>query len=263
MSGGYTNKTKIGNWSEEQEQENARLKEYLKKKEKGLLTTQQLASYTEKIHLAKSSDGNVRDGDFIMLCSLHNKGVLSLDLGTELPGSPIRYATSSSFTALPCARNVFRISKAPGEQQGSLVILYGEKIVLTTTEHLKSAAKTKYDRLCLSTQLVTSSVFAKYTHYQEVAFTTEPPSTFGNHWQILYHDPKLRMEMEGSPVQAGKPIIINHCKTNAHLGSGATTWMNDFGTENEVFARTMLDQFKVEQTENVWTIEDRSLQDVV
>jgi len=198
-----------------------------------------------------------------MLCSLHNKGVLSLDLGTELPGSPIRYATSTSPTSLPCARNVIRVSRLPGEKQKSPVILYGEKIILTTTEHLKSAAKTKYDRLCLSSQLVTSFVFAKYTHHQEVAFTTEAPSAFGNHWQVLYHDPKLRMEMEGSPVQVGKPIIINHCKTNAHLGSGTITCMNDFGAENEVFARTMVDQFKVEQAENVWTIEDSALRDVM
>jgi hypothetical protein len=38
---------------------------------------------------------------------------------------------------------------------------------------------------------------------------------------------------------------------------------NDFGVENEVFARTMVDQFKVEQAENVWTIEDSALRDVM
>lgn len=262
MQGSYTSKTKIGNWREEQEQEKARIKEYLKKKEKGLLTTQQLASYTEKISLSKCDDGNLHDGDLIMLCSAHNKGILSVDLGIELPGLPTRFASSTAPSSLPCARNVFVVKKAPGGVSNSPIVCYGDKVVICTTNHLKTAASTRYDQLYLSSQLVTPFIFAKCTRYQEVTLSTTPSSDFGNHWQIQFHDPKFRVEAEGTPVQVGKPVILNHCKTNAHLGSSDAIYTNDFGNENEVFCHTILDQHKAEQLENLWTFEDGHLRQV-
>jgi len=196
-----------------------------------------------------------------MLCSTQNKGVLSIDVGTELPGEPARFASSAAPSSLPCARNVFVISRAPGELSDSPVIRYGDKIVIYATNYLKSTTITRYDRLCLSSQLVTPFVFAKYTHFQEVCFSTKPLSDFGNHWQVQFYDPKFRVEAEGTPVQVGKPVILNHCKTNAHLGSGDTIGTNDFGNENEVFGRTVLDQHKAEQPENLWSFEDSELRE--
>jgi len=186
-------------------------------------------------------------------------GVLSLDVGTELPGLPQRYASSAAQVAQPCARNVLVISRAPGETSADPLIRYGDKIVLSTTKFLKSAAKIRQDILSLSSQLITPFVFAKTTHFQEVCFTTVPASDFGNHWQIVYYDPKFRLEMEGMPVLIGKPLILNHCKTNAHLGSGTEICPNDFGNEHEVFCKCILDQHKAEQPENLWTLEDSTI----
>lgn len=51
---------------------------------------------------------------------------------------------------------------------------------------------------------------------------------------MVHVDPTLRNSVEGHPVKANDPIIIEHCATSKFLASDKINYRNDFGSEFEV-----------------------------
>jgi len=257
----YHHATRIGNWSEDLELERARLKEYQKKKEKGLLSTQQLASYTDEVELTTSEDGYLHFGNVVMIKNLKTEGMLSTDLGDPVRPTGETFAVTTA-KGRPCSRNIFQTVRPRNEPDpyGDDVLRYGQRFQLATTDYLTNAAKLRADKLYLSSTLVTPTIFSKVSHFQEVCTTSE--SDYGTYWQVFTEEPKFRLESEGSPVQVGVKVVINHCKSNKNLGSDSVPYRNDFGTENEVFCHNRIDQHKAETHENLWAFEDNSVRSV-
>lgn len=53
-------------------------------------------------------------------------------------------------------------------------------------------------------------------------------------WRFLPINPNDRNQLLGEPVQAGQPILIEHCATSHYLSSDKIDYRNDFGTECEI-----------------------------
>jgi len=233
------------------------MKEYTIKKAKGLLSTQQLSSYADMLVLSSTEDGNVHFGKAVMLKNVKTSGVLATDLGDKLRRIGEVFAVTTTSTR-PCARNVFMLKSYSMKLDASDDVLrYGEKFHILTTPHLTTSGHLRSTMLYLSSQIITPDVYSKYSHFQEVCTSGE--TNYSTVWQVLHYDPKVRLENEGSPVEIGASIVIQHCQTGANLGSDIVPYRNDFGIESEVFCHTIIDQHKAEMVENIWVFEDQSL----
>ena len=90
MEGGttYSYGTRVGNWWEDQECDDEKMKDFLGKKDNANLvmniTQKKFARSLKKVPITYSEDGLLRFGDKIMLHANKSKGYLSFDLGDKI-----------------------------------------------------------------------------------------------------------------------------------------------------------------------------------
>jgi hypothetical protein len=65
-------------------------------------------------------------------------------------------------------------------------------------------------------------------------------------WIIEHFNPKQRFEGKGESVTAGEVILIKHCATGQWLASDSIIYINDFGKEFEVYAKSWLTNNKTQ-----------------
>lgn len=234
LTGGpkFNHKTRIGNWSEDLELEEIKLKDYLKKKETGSLIVtakqQQLESCLKQDELSSSSDGLLHFGMKAMLVNHQSKGALSVNPFDVVTKSHTAYMITTSPIGSPCLRNVFLIERAdPGDGFDDDVLHYGQnlRIKLCPFSEISTDAY-------LHSEMVTGLAAAKFSRHQEVTALTVPSGE--TLWQALYPDATARFEMDGEPVQAGAPLVMRHVQTGSFLASDEIPYHNIFGVEFEV-----------------------------
>lgn len=237
LTGGpkYQHKVRIGNWSEDLELEEIKLKDYLKKKETGTLIVtakqQQLNESLVPADLSESPDGVLKLGMNIMLANHQSKGFLSTNpFDTVAKGCDSWMATTGPIGDAS-VRNVFELET--GERGGSPgdVVRYGQTIRFKLNPYAKITCPAY-----LHSELVTPMVAAKFSRHQEVVVVSEPAGE--TKWQLMHPDPNLRAEMEGEPVPAGEPVLVKHVQTGAFLASDKIPYHNVFGAECEVHCHT-------------------------
>jgi hypothetical protein len=231
----FNHNVKIGNWSEDQELHELRMKEYLSRKATGSLLVQAVQNHMAKslaeVELTQSPDGLLRIGDSIMLYSVNTEGVLSVDMSDRIASSDEGYTvTTCTHTPAHVARNVFVIDGYGAGYDIGDVLKLGQPFRLRVNPAL--AAAPTY----LHSQPISMTSASKVSRKQEVAavratgFDTVFIAQFKNH--------DLRFEMEGQPVPANAEIIISHAATRQCLSSSPLGVINDFGKEFEVCAHT-------------------------
>lgn len=242
---GYQSKVRIGNWSEDMELEAAKLKEFLMKKERGMLKCSQaeerFAHALQSIALEpKSNDGYVHFGDIVMLFNQATDGCLACDPQETL--SDETFATTSTWYTEPCARNTFvmRRWEGRGDKKDAMfdfkddVVHFGQKIQLMCNPVL-----IRGQEALLTSSARTPTSYSRYSRNQEVCVTVA--AGWSTVWEVQYLDPQFKMEMEGQAVPTNAPIALVHCATHQHLASDVIKYKNDFGTEYEMFCKTFSD----------------------
>ena len=74
-------------------------------------------------------------------------------------------------------------------------------------------------------------------------------------WKVVYRDPKLRLDYEGTPVKANYPLCIIHAQTGEMLSSKLKSIVrNDFGKEYEVCGKSERNIHKVEEDNNAFCL---------
>merc|ERR1711976_1058634 len=162
----YNPSVRVGNWNEDIQLEEDTLKDFLEKREKGQLLTQQSASLvsavTAKVDLSVARDGKVHIGDTVMLVNPAPKDgsradtALSLSVGGDQPG------VSASGNTNPCARSAFVIMSCDGTPNGE-TLKYGQSFYLCATNgelflysdratFVRSAKKSRHNPVTLSSQ---------------------------------------------------------------------------------------------------------------
>jgi len=234
LTGGpkYQHRVRIGNWSEDLELEEIKLKDYLKKKETGSLLVNQKQKQLEEslfqADLTPTADGALRFGCRVMLFSHQSKGFLAANPYETVTKAHEAFVLTTSPNGQACVRNVFELVR--GKDNDGFdddVIHYGQdfRLVLMPFSSIKAPTY-------MHSELVTALAAAKFSRHQEVSVISAP--TGETLFQILYPDTATRFEMEGEAVPAGSPLVMRHVQTGSFLASDEIPYQNIFGTEFEV-----------------------------
>jgi len=234
LTGGpkYHHGTRIGNWSEDQELEEIKLKDFLKQKEGGQLKVtakqQQLEECLQAKELSPSPDGAIHFGSEVMFLSQGSKGYLCVNPYDTVMKQCESYMMTTSGRSDPSVRNTLVLDRCD-EHDGfdDDVVHYGQlvRIAVAPFGSMRGAG-------FLHSEMVTAMAAAKFSRHQEVTALTAP--TGETKWQLLYPDSSARFEMEGEPVPAGSPLILRHVQTGSFLASDEIPYDNIFGRECEV-----------------------------
>lgn len=250
LTGGpkFQHRTRIGNWSEDLELEEIKLKDYLKKKETGSLMVtakqRQLESSLQPDELSASPDGNLHFGMRIMMVNHQSRGCLSANPYDVVTKSHAAYMLTTSPVGSPCVRNVFEIVRADDHDgfEGDIVH-YGQnfRVKLAPFSEITTDA-------FMHSEMVTGLAAAKFSRHQEVTALTCPSGE--TLWQALYPDTSARFEMDGEPVPVGQPLVLRHVQTGSFLASDEIPYNNIFGSEFEVHC---FHYFSLGKTQNLTT----------
>ncbi|EGR27077.1 hypothetical protein IMG5_201940 [Ichthyophthirius multifiliis] len=241
----YQYTCRIGNWSEEQELDEYKMKEYLRKKERqNLVSTQQeekLYTSLNDAALTYSQDGLIRFGDRIMLQSLSAQGFVACDIYDKIVGQNEAYAISVTQNLKPQVRSVFELQRYDKEQDfyQDDIIHYGQQFRIQINKRL-------FDKdLFISSCHITPQKSAKFSAKQEVCAINQ--DTISTVWVFEYSDPKLRFEMKGQPVNAHEPVLIKHVITNQWLAcNDQIIYDNQYGLEYEIYCHSYLTHNKTQ-----------------
>mmetsp|Transcript_32602 Transcript_32602/g.39459 ORF Transcript_32602/g.39459 Transcript_32602/m.39459 type:complete len:296 (-) Transcript_32602:526-1413(-) len=240
-AGRYNPKCRVGNWNEDVEMDEVRLREYIRKKESGELS---LDSFSAKMQAslsqvplattAKDSE-NVHIGDVAQLLSRETDTVLSCDLEEKVTRTDgDAYQVTSSGIKHPCARNTFVIEKynCPDSHGTTFIpqfeddaLHYGQLVTLRSNTGSGEA-------LYLASQIVNLHSFSKVSHNQECYLT--PTNEYKCVWKVMPPNSGDREVADGLPVMAGAPVILKHAATGQDLASLGLVHKNDYGNEFEV-----------------------------
>mmetsp|Transcript_38821 Transcript_38821/g.91303 ORF Transcript_38821/g.91303 Transcript_38821/m.91303 type:complete len:305 (-) Transcript_38821:51-965(-) len=234
LTGGpkYAHKVRIGNWSEDLELEEIKLKDYLKKKETGQLFVnakqKQLEESLVVTELSASPDGQLRFGHKVMLLNHQSNGLLASNPFDAVTKTHEAYAVTTTANSNPCVRSTFVLERAdPHDGYDDDVLHYGQNVRFKIEPFSKIL-----DPVYLHSELVTALTSSKYSRHQECcALGAVTGETL---WQVLYPDTHSRFEMDGAPVLAGSPLCVRHVQTGSFLSSDEIPYPNLFGTEFEV-----------------------------
>lgn len=234
LTGGprYQHNVRMGNWKEDLELEEIKLKDYLKKKETGsLLVNQkqrQLEACLRQSELTPSSDGFLRWGSKVMLFNHQSKGFLAGNPYDPTTKAHEGFVLTTSPNSMPCVRNIFELVRVNNNDDfDDDVVHYGQ----TFRCRMEPFGNITQDTF-MHSEPVTALASAKYSRHQEVSVIATPSGE--TKFQFLYPDTATRLEMEGEPIPAGSPLVVKHVQTGSFLASDEIPYQNLFGTEYEV-----------------------------
>ncbi|KXZ51142.1 hypothetical protein GPECTOR_13g629 [Gonium pectorale] len=280
----------IGNWAEDRELQRTILKDLLARKGTGTLKLDAFRSRMGmslgEVELTRvADDPYLHFGDVVQLVHVDTGCVLAGDPGDmasrNVPSEPAAAATAAPDVRAPCARNsLIILPYVPPKTATALeppytdnIVHYGQKVRLALHpgawgDPADSGGGPR--PLCLYSQPLSSTVAARYSRQQLVAFTGRHDS-YDCAWMVATPDPAQRAAAEGVEVAAGAPILLVHCATQKPLCLESHRYPTDYGIELEVSARPAVNQGlklaleqlsngvekgflpKGEHTDNVWT----------
>lgn len=240
---GYSHRTRVGNWSEEQEMEELRMKNFIQSKEKGELLVHKIQKHMQtalkEVPLSYSSDGLIHIGDHVMLYSVETEGVLSAD-----PSDPVALGsgerafavTTSGLVKAHVARNVFVIEAYGSEAKVGSPLKLGQMFRLRLNPQLLPDGAALY----LQSQPVSALTASKISQKQLVCMSSV--KSYDTVWKAQWKEISRRFEMEGQPCPANSEVVLLHAPTNTALSSSQqAVYFNDFGREYEVCGHSAID----------------------
>lgn len=248
LTGGpkYGPKCRIGNWSEDLELEEIKLKDFLKKKEIGGLFVnskqQQLEECLQQGELSEDPTGQMRFGHRFMLVNHQSEGFLCANPHDKVHKAEDSYALTCGSNPNPCVRNIFEVVRED-ENDGfdDDALHYGQnfRIKMMPFAGIKES-------VYVHSELVTNLAAAKFSRHQEVVVYPKPIGQ--TLWQALHPDTQVRFEMEGQEIKAGEPVVLRHVHTGSFLSSDKIPYHNIFGPESEVHCHPY---FSTNKTQNL------------
>lgn len=241
------------------------------KETNNLLVTKKEEKYAnslKKIELTPFTEPVVQIGNYFLLWNAKSKGFLVTDTDDKNPNYNDAFAvTTNPLMNFGSPRSLFCIEKYATKNESN-VVNYGEKICLVTHPDIFQ------QKLYLTSSLVSSNSYSRFSRNQEVLVTSE--KGFSTCWVIEHPDSTMRYTMEGKPVPLNEPFVLRHSSTARLLASDLIDYYNDYGHEYEVSCNNYVSnnkfqalyaekegklkidtQMKIENDQNVWMIFDQ------
>jgi len=223
-----------------------KLKDYLKKKEQGMLMVnakqQQLEESLVTTDMSPSPDGLLHFGHKVMMFNHQAQAYISTNPYEKVPKAHESFVITSSTNGNPSVRNVYEIERVDSYDGFEDDILHYGQCFRCRLEPFSKIPEPVF----MHSELVTALAASKFSRHQEVTAMTR--ATGETKWQILYPDTQCRFEMEGEPVPAGSPVVIRHVCTGSFLASDQIPYANIFGQEFEVHC---FHYFSMNKTQNL------------
>jgi len=250
LTGGarFSKQVKIGNWSEDLEIEELKLKDYLKKKEGGeLLVNTRARKLAGALAPAELGVGNgdktLTFGTKVMLVNHKSEGFLAANPFEEIPKEETcTAATTTGIVTKPTVRNVFTIERASdkdGFGADDALVHYGQDFVLSLEPFADMTAKTY-----LHSEMISPLSTSKFSAKQEVLLC--PAKSGKGLWQLQWPDVKQRFENDGMLVRTDVPLVLKHVHTGRCLASDKINYTNMFGNEYEIHAHNYVSTNKTQ-----------------
>ncbi|EAR89421.1 EF hand protein, putative (macronuclear) [Tetrahymena thermophila SB210] len=230
----YQYNCRIGNWSEEWELDEYKMKEYLKNKEKQKLVSTDKEDRLKRslggVNLSYANEGLVKFGYTVMIESDFMNAVVASNIWDKITGTEEAYGVTVTSQKEPIVRTAFQLLRYEQDQYQDDVIHYGQNFKIAVISRLSEKP------LYLTSSHITPQKCAKFSRKQEVSISTN--EGINSAWCFEYMDPKLRYEMKGQPVRSGEPVLIKHIPTCQWLATDNVQYNNEFGQEFEVFCNS-------------------------
>jgi hypothetical protein len=270
----YSKKTRVGNYFEDLQLEETRIKEYLAKKERGDLHVVRLNTALGT-HLAPAvlsrrdpATGHVPLGASVMLFSHGSRGsVAHGDTDPTDRGGVMLAPAQVTLDNNPYARSVFTL-RAPPERApvavsnrrpglaggggrgacGSTMSLRSEDIAydcLRFGQRVQLEIRLKGRPWYLWSTGKSMLHSSRVTDRQLVALAEKPE--WRTVWQVLPVRAADRVALDGEPVPADDAVILNHCATNMHLLSDGKVFRTLMGHEVELACGKALNEHRAEK----------------
>lgn len=248
----YNPQVRVGNWNEDLCLREDEIKDFLDKKEAGLLTIDVSHNLIKKnlapVELSAPREGCICYGDTIALkCDATNALLATESTNFELTTCPVKTMQESGVTA----RTAFKIVPVPFSRRKATMgspVTYGAEFCLVTS--LKGEDTPMY----LTSERVSFTSFAKHSRNQLMGMTETADANCI--FRAQGYDPQMRMESDGSPVHTfPTKVVINHIMTNRNISSlcDHTQVLDHFGMEFEVSCGNVLGTHREELSPNHWS----------
>ena len=248
-AGRFSQKTKIGNWCEDQSLTNAKLQDYLVRKAQGNLLTMEAKVRKDQLQrivpLTHTSDGCLRFGDAVQLRSkrMGSTSALCSNIHDPVVLDGEVYATTvapsgSSSSSQPTARSVLILEKWSGyDQYGEDGVLrYGDPFLVACHPSLRVDKNTGLLKplLHLRSSRVSTVDYAKMSNHQLVAMVGGSKIDYAMVWEVSRVADR-KYQPKGAPVRASDPIVLLHRATGTPLATDPKYTMDgEYGTEYEL-----------------------------
>ncbi|GMH40575.1 hypothetical protein BSKO_08479 [Bryopsis sp. KO-2023] len=248
----------VGNWNEDVEIHNTKLRDFLAKKESGHLKLDEfqlrMSIALRDFELTKiKEDEFVHYGDLIQLGNVESGAVLCGDIKDKdtRPGERSCAVTATSSLTFPCARNTFLIARYKPKSMAVFdtyyddILRFGQKLRLIANPAINDEPLDGVGGrrpLCLFSRPISTTHSAKYSRHQVVGLTYKVG--YETVWEVRPTNPEEWIVSEGREVRPFEPITLVHCATKQALKLEEAGYPNDFGVEMEVSAHSVLSTAK-------------------
>jgi len=247
----YNPQVRVGNWNEDLCLREDEIKDFLDRKEAGLLSIDVAHKLIQQnlapAILSESSDGTVRYGDAIALkCDGTNALLASESTNFELTTCPPKPESGAT------ARTEFRITPVPFSRRKAQI---GDTLTYGAEFCIVSALKGDDQPMYLTSERVSFASYAKHSRNQQMGMTATADANCI--FRAQAHNPQMRLELDGAPVSVfPTKVVINHIMTNRNLCSmkDHTQVLSHFGVEYEVSCGILLGTHREELPPNHWFI---------
>jgi len=226
LAGGssYTRGVRVGNWFEDIEYQDTKLKDFLAKRKAGTLAS---SSAAERVSLLSaqvphsfSVDGKLLYGDTIQIESCAVGGTVEGNLFQRLTPTDSQVAVSrkprlaSASTTLVVSLD--SESSAAGRNASDKVLCYGDLFFLCSNPSLRVDPVTNMRRPPLYLTSRKNSFSTKLSGPQACCMSLE--RSRDARWVVVPRDIKRAVMFAGQPVEADKPVLLQHVSSSNYLG---------------------------------------------
>lgn len=244
LAGGakYSRGVRVGNWYEDIDYADTKVKDYVNRRANGQLPSTQRSARAnvlqQPVPHSFSGDGSVKYGDSVLLRNQTEEkedddpSPATGAVVTSNPFAEISFGTGDTLAlgaragadVQPQAQNTVVITQdkeaaAEGKSAGGDTLCFGDSFYLCTNPSLRCDPRTMMLRPALYLTSRKKGLNSGLSGKQGTTFTMQ--KTTDARWKVEPLDQRRKVVFEGKPVPANEPVLLRHVNSNQLLACSA------------------------------------------